>query len=183
MFTHYIRDDLYLKLLDDSDLGELFALTDRNRNDLRRWLAWVDHTVKPEDTAKFIQASKQLYAESKGMNIAVVFRGQLAGVVGFNQLDWTNSKAHIGYWLGKSFQSYGIMTDATRALMTYAFRDLNMNKVEIRAAGGNTKSRAIPERLGFVEEGSIRAAERLHGDYVDHIVYGLLQDEWLDASH
>ncbi|WP_411954085.1 GNAT family N-acetyltransferase [Alkalibacillus sp. S2W] len=179
MFTYTIDDELYLKLVDDSDLGELFALTDHNREHLREWLAWVDQTTKPEDTAQYIKASKQLYADSKGMNAVIVFRGRIAGVVGYNLLDWKNGVAHIGYWLAESYQGFGIMTKATSTLMAHAFDQLNMNKVEIRAASGNTKSRAIPERLGFTEEGTIRAAERLSSGVVDHTIYGMLQDEWL----
>jgi len=70
------------------------------------------------------------------------------------------------------------MTDTVKALLQYAFEVLQLHKVEIRAAEGNQKSRAIPERLGFVKEGTIRAAEWLYDHYVDHVVYGLLVSEW-----
>ena len=60
------------------------------------------------------------------------------------------------------------------------FRRLN-NEVElsidIRCAVGNHKSRAIPEGLGFQQEGIIRKAEKVYGNHMDHVVYGLLRQE------
>ena len=70
------------------------------------------------------------------------------------------------------------MTRVARALTDYAMNELKLNKVEIRCASGNLKSRSIPERLGFVQEGTIRQAEWLYDHYVDHIVYGVLAEEW-----
>jgi ribosomal-protein-serine acetyltransferase len=62
--------------------------------------------------------------------------------------------------------------------VNYGLHDLGLNRVEIRAAEFNTRSRAIPERLGFTQEGIIRQAEWLYDYYVDHVVYGMLSEEW-----
>jgi len=53
--------------------------------------------------------------------------------------------------------------------------------VEIRAATGNRRSRAIPERLGFAAEGTLRAAERLGERRLDHVVYAMLAPAWAAA--
>ena len=50
--------------------------------------------------------------------------------------------------------------------------------MEILCATGNTRSRAIPERLGFTQEGIIRQAERFNDHYNDLVVYGMLASEW-----
>ena len=70
------------------------------------------------------------------------------------------------------------MTRACRALVTHAFRELGLHRVEIRAAPGNRRSRAIPERLGFRQEGILRDAEWPYDHYVDLVVYAMLADEW-----
>lgn len=74
------------------------------------------------------------------------------------------------------------MTKVAKALTNYAFTHLNLNKVEIRAAVGNKKSRSVPERLGFVNEGIIRQAEWLYDHYVDITVYGVLANEWRENN-
>ena len=70
------------------------------------------------------------------------------------------------------------MTQCCRALIEHAFTDLQLNRVVITCATGNHRSQAIPERLGFCREGTLRETEWLYDHYVDHFVYGLLRSEW-----
>nr|WP_245747491.1 GNAT family protein [Anaerobacillus alkalidiazotrophicus] len=118
------------------------------------------------------------FSENKSLNTVILFKGEIVGVAGYNNINWANRTAYIGYWLGEGFQGNGIMTKVAKALTDYALHDLKLNKVEIRAAVGNKKSRTIPERLNFVNEGTIRQAEWLYDRYVDHVVYGVLKEEW-----
>jgi len=178
MFIHKIDDDLALKVIELKDADRIFELTDNSRNYLREWLPWVDMTIKKEDTVEYIKMCLTGFSENKNLNAVILFKGNIVGIAGFNNLNWSNKTAYIGYWLGKEYQGNGIMTRVSRALTDYALTELNLNKVEIRAAVENKKSRSIPEKLGFVNEGCIRQAEWLSDHYVDHVVYGMLVDEW-----
>jgi ribosomal-protein-serine acetyltransferase len=80
--------------------------------------------------------------------------------------------------LGAEFEGKGIMVRSCRALTDRLFKDLKMNRVEIRVAPGNKKSRAIPEKLGFTEEGVLREFEKLYFEFVDNAVYSMLAKEW-----
>lgn len=178
LFIHRINGDLSLKLIELRDDEKVFELTDSSRDHLREWLPWVDFITKPEDTTGFIKGCLKGFAENKSLNSVVLFRGKIVGVAGYNNINWSNKTAYIGYWLGEGFQGNGIMTAVAKTLTDYAFNELDLNKVEIRAAIGNKKSRRIPERLNYVNEGCIRQAEWLHDHYVDHVVYGILAYEW-----
>lgn len=178
MFVHQIDEDVAIRLTALHDAEEIFELTDGSRHYLREWLPWLDTTKTVKDTKEFIQYSLQNYAENKSLNTVILFKGKIVGVAGFNELDWSNKIAYIGYWLSRDYQGYGIMTKVSKALTTYAFKELKLNRVDIRAAEGNLKSRAIPERLKFENEGKIRNAEWLYDHYVDHIVYGMLREDW-----
>ena len=63
------------------------------------------------------------------------------------------------------------MTATVCAMLDHAFGPWGLARVEIRAGVANRRSRAIPERLGFREEGVLRAAERIGTRVIDHVVY------------
>ena len=178
MFSFRIDDDTELRLLENRHAEELFALTDQNREHLRRWLPWLDNNRSLEDTRAFITRSLIQYANNRGFPTGIWFKGALAGVIGYNTIDWSDRMASIGYWIGASFQGQGLVTRGCRALIDYAFNGLGLNRVEIRCATGNKRSQAIPERLGFTQEGIVRQAEWLYDHFVDHAVYGMLAGEW-----
>ena len=69
-----------------------------------------------------------------------------------------------------------------RSLLALAFDEWQLAKLEIRVASSNLRSRHLPEALGFRHEGTLRRAERLQHDYVDHELYGLLHEEWVTCK-
>lgn len=178
MFIHAIDQEISLKLIEPKDARAVYALTSKSRKYLREWLPWLDGTTKLEDTEDYIKMSLSSFANNTGLTTVIQYNKQTVGVAGFNQINWANKTAYIGYWIDQDYQGKGIMTKVAKALTDYAFNHLELNKVEIRAAAENKKSRGIPEKLGFVNEGCIRQAEWLYDHYVDSVVYGMLADEW-----
>lgn len=178
MLTHPLSEDLSLVLLEPRHAEALFRVVDANRGYLRQWLPWLDINRSPEDTLSFIQRAQKQFAENNGFQTALQFRGEVAGMIGYMRIDWQHRSAGLGYWLAEALQGRGLMTTASRAYLQHAFHDLELNRVEIRAAVENTRSRAVPERLGFKLEGVIRQAEWLYDHFVDHAVYGMLRSEW-----
>lgn len=182
MFIHKIDDDLSLKIIELRDAEKVFELTDNSREYLKEWLPWLDFTTTVEDTKAFIKTGLKNFPENKSLNTVILFKGDIVGLAGFNEINWSNKTAYIGYWLGEQYQGNGIMTRVAKALTEYALTELKLNKVEIRAAVENKKSRSIPERLGYVNEGCIRQAEWLYDHYVDSVVYGMLAEEWNEKT-
>lgn len=178
MFIHKIDEEVSLKLVELRDAERVFELTDHSREYLREWLPWLDFTTSVEDTKGFIKSCLKGYAENTSMTTFILFRGEIVGTASYNKIDWTNKIAYIGYWLGQDYQGNGIMTKVAKTLTDYAFNELGLNKVSISAAVENKRSRSIPERLGFVNEGCSRQAEWLYDHYVDHIVYGMQAEDW-----
>ena len=177
-FPIAVADDLELRLLDEPDAEELFALVDRNRAYLRRWLPWLDQNTEVGHTRAFIQATRKQHTDRNGFACGIRWRNELAGVVGVHAIDRANRKTSIGYWVGEAHQGRGLVTRACAALLPYLFEDLGLNCVEIGCAVGNEPSNAIPRRLGFTREGVLRQREWLYDHFVDHVVYSLLASEW-----
>jgi len=169
---------LELRLLAEHDAATIYQLVDSNRAYLREWLPWVDYTRSIRDERAFITNTRTQYQNNISFSYAIWYQEQIVGTIGYNQFDWANRKVDIGYWLGAQYQGKGVMTRSCRALIEYAFDDLKLNKVEIRCATSNTRSCAIPQRLGFTHEGTMREAEWLYDHFVDLRLYGLLAREW-----
>ena len=170
--------DISLFILEEQDAAALFTLVETNRAHLRAWLPWIDGTQSVEDEADFIRFTREEYENNKGFACLIRYRGQAAGTISCHALDSMNHSSEIGYWLGKVFEGKGIMTRACRAMVSYAFKELQMNRIQIRCATGNIRSCAIPQRLGFTREGVMRQSEWLYDHFVDLVLYSMLADEW-----
>jgi ribosomal-protein-serine acetyltransferase len=177
MFRRRITDEIELALIEEGHAEEVFRLTDANREYLREWLFWLDQARSVADTLAFIKLSLRQYAENRGFQAGIWFKGRFCGVIGHHNIDWLNRSASLGYWLDAGHQGRGIMTKCCRAMVDHAFDELELNRVVIRCATGNRRSRAIPERLGFTLEGVEREAEWLYDHFVDLAVYSLLKTE------
>jgi ribosomal-protein-serine acetyltransferase len=166
-----------LRPLEPSDASELYALTERNRDELARWLSWAQRgTLK--DTLEHIERMRAAEAERGAVSRAIVVEGRIAGSAGLVRIDWENGCAEIGYWLGSEHQGRGLMTSAIAVLVDHAFDGLQLNRAEIRTDVLNHRSRAVAERLGFRYEGILRQAYRVTADrYSDDAVYAMLASD------
>lgn len=182
MFYRIINDDLKLALTIPAFAEELFELTDQNREYLREWLPWLDFTRHVSDTRSFIASVMQGWVEETQLHTTLFYQGKMVGVIGFNRIKPNTQTGYLGYWLAQSANGKGLMTQAVRAFLKLGFEELDLQKIEIACALGNQKSRAIPERLGFKQEGLIRHAEKLYEQVVDHVIYGMLKSEYLEPK-
>jgi ribosomal-protein-serine acetyltransferase len=178
MFRIPVRPDLELRHCTFDDAEPVFALVEENRDYLRRWLPWVYNTHSPADIGNWIRSGFEQMQRNEGWHALLCYEGRIAGALGFKPIDWANMRVEIGYWLAAAFQGKGLMTAAARAATDYAFAEWRLNRIEIHCAVGNTRSAAIPRRLGFAEEGMLRRAFRVGDEFQDLLLFGVLRDEW-----
>ncbi|HEX2997216.1 MAG TPA: GNAT family protein, partial [Anaerolineales bacterium] len=94
--------------------------------------------------------------------------------IGENQLE-------IGYWIHKDFINQGLVTESTAALIKVAFELIHVHKLEIHCDPANLASAAIPRKLGFTHEGTLRAKTPFLDRWSDSMVWGLLETEYSDS--
>ena len=61
-----------------------------------------------------------------------------------------DDECELGYWIGKPYWGQGLIPEASRALLRYAFEELGMRAVWCGYYEGNEKSRKVQTKLGFV---------------------------------
>ena len=179
MFTCKIDKNSELRLIEPYDAEELSELIHDSFDHISEWSAWLTQRERPvESTREWIKYNRSRMGAGDGYEMAISCEGKIAGQIGYNYFDIANRRTEIGYWLGEGFQGRGLVTRAVAALIDNAFDNLSMNRVEIRCGAENYKSRKVPERLGFREEGVARQCELLHGKFIDLVVYAMLAEEW-----
>ena len=175
-----ITGDSYLRLLGEEDANELHGLIEANRAYLAQWLPWAARQTF-EDTLDFIRGTRSQARENEGFQAAIVTGKDVIGVIGYVNLDWGNRSTRVGYWLDEGQQGKGTMTAAVRLLVDHALTVWQLNRVEVIVATENRRSRAIPERLGFREEGTLRQFQLVNGRYLDCASYSMLAEDWRAA--
>ena len=178
MFSLPIRPGFELRLLEERHAPAVFKVIDRERHDLRDWLPWVDATRSEDDLVSFIRSALEQFAGNSAVVSGIWGPEGFAGVVGMHKIDKLNHSTELGYWLSRAHRGQGVMTDACRKVITYAFDELELHRVQIRCGVRNTKSCAVPERLGFTFEGTLREAQHLNGCYEDLRLYSMLAQDW-----
>ena len=167
----------HLRPLLEADVEELHSLIEKNRMHLAPWFSWATAQTF-EDTAEFIRSSERRAAANEGFHFAIVCEGRIVGVISYMEINWRHRRAVLGYWLDVDHQGRGLMTGAVHLMAEHAISVWELNRIEIRSAVENRRSRALAERLGFAQEGVLRQAEHVDGGYLDTAVYAVLAVSW-----
>ena len=123
---------------------------------------------------------KQLGDENQHNFAIETAEGVHIGVLGFHEIDWKNRCAGFGIVIGeRAFWNQGYGTDSVRTLLRFAFDELNLHRVFLYVYDFNERAIRCYEKVGFQHEGRLRQACFTGGRYVDHLVMGVLRDDWL----
>lgn len=181
--TISLNKDTELRQLSLSDIEDIFHALDSQREYLGVWLPFVEQTRSVNDTRVFVETIVHAPCPEESYTFTIQYKGRFAGLIGFNYTDRANRRTEIGYWLREEFQGKGIMTRAVKALCVLAFEELDINRVQIRCAVGNQRSKNVPLRLGFTYEGTERDGEQLAGGrFADTAVYSKLLEDYRAES-
>jgi ribosomal-protein-serine acetyltransferase len=178
MFELHVNENVQLRLRDESHAKETYWLIKKNEEHLRPWMKWIDKVESLKDSISNIEMNIEEWDMKTDLHLGIFRDEVMVGMISLHDINYLDHKAYIGYWLDEDNEGRGIMTDSVRALIEYGYAELELNRIEIRAGVNNLRSRAIPERLGFRQEGVIREAEYVNGIFIDLAIYGLLKDEY-----
>ncbi|WP_083913404.1 GNAT family N-acetyltransferase [Nocardia concava] len=89
----------------------------------------------------------------------------------------SEGRAAVGYWLSAPVRGRGIASRAVRLLARWAFTDLAIMRLVLTCAPDNLASRRVAERCDFVEEGLMRSHTPFQGRRRDTLLFSLLPNE------
>jgi RimJ/RimL family protein N-acetyltransferase len=164
---------LRLEPMDLSLAGELWEATQSSLKELRRWMRWAEQ-ASLESTQAFAEEAERRWNEGLSYTFAV---RDADGVVGGFGLDIHAGEGRIGelgYWIRTDRASRGYATEAGQALIDFAFAELGLYRLELRAGVDNLASQRVAEKLGFRREGRLRRGCAHGRTGYDCYVFGLL---------
>lgn len=101
------------------------------------------------------------------------------GTIGLHGINNKDHNASFGIAIGeKDYWNKGYGTEATRLLIDYGFEQLNLHRISSSALAFNERSIRLHKRIGFREEGRQREYVFKNGKFHDHVVFGILREEW-----
>lgn len=177
-----IDEKVRLELTASKHAGGLFNAVDNNRQHLSPFLPWVHNMQSVADFDNYIQHCHALFEDGNEVSFVILSDDIVIGRIGLHYINDHNKCAAIGYWLTENETGKGIITKACKALISYGFQELGLQRIEIKAAVENIKSQAIPQKLNFTKEGILRQAEFVNDTFLDLVLYSMLRTEWDRSS-
>ncbi|MBW2995322.1 GNAT family N-acetyltransferase, partial [Candidatus Woesearchaeota archaeon] len=146
---------LILRDLEKKDLESL--VKNVNNLNVSKYLSVVPYPYKKKDGEWFINhargKAKQKPRVDYDFGIALKEENKIIGIIGLTKIDRFQGTATIGYWLGEKYWRQGIMTEAAKRVLDYAFKTLKLRRINICAYTKNKASQALIKKLGFKYEG------------------------------
>ena len=171
--------------------GELVRLRAYRREDIDKVLRYINDPevkkylipgipfpLRKEDEEKWYQNLDAFSTKSYSFAIETLSDEEYIGGCGINNIDWKNSVAMVGIFLGRPHWNKGYGTDAMKVLVRFIFDEMNINKIKLGVYGFNKRAIRVYEKVGFKVEGVLREELYREGKYHDVYIMGLLRREW-----
>jgi len=168
---------LALRLPEPSDAPALLELA--RDPEVTRWFSWGPYRSLEEPLA-YIEDQEGRRARGEQLDLVIVHpeHGPI-GVTGLSERHARDRRAVVGSWLGRPHWGTGANAQAKRLVFDLAFRHLGLERVGAYADVRHARSQRALEKVGFRQEGVLRAFHRHDGQAKDVVVFGLLRAEWL----
>ena len=164
---------LVLDRVTEADLKEVFEL--RSNPETMKYIPRP--LVKSnEDALEHIKMIDEKIENNTGINWGIRLKDdtKLLGIIGFYKMQPENYRAEIGYMLSPDFHGKGIVPEEVNVLINFGFKNLNLHSIEAVIDPENYASEKVLQKCGFVKEAHLREAEFWEGNFLDKVVYSLL---------
>lgn len=166
----------YLYPIEVSDGSELWDAVEGSRWHLERWLPWVPFNSTRDASLRYAEACTLDWDAGRAVRFAIRDKStnELLGVVGLDSCVHLHRSCELGYWLRREATGRGLMTEAAKAAVKFAFSAMGVHRVRCAAATDNVPSLRVILRLEFRFEGIARQAELVGSRWLDHAIFARL---------
>jgi RimJ/RimL family protein N-acetyltransferase len=155
--------------------------------------ARIPHPYPAEEAAKYIETLAPQAAAGKQYTFAITLAGtrtpgrehdlldtgHLIGSISLREIEEQHKRGVMGYWIGVPYWNKGFATEASRALLAFAFTRKGLNRVTADHFVFNPASGRVLQKIGMTQEGVLRQFCWKDGAFRDVAVFGILQEDWI----
>ena len=172
-FPNLETQHLQLRRLVNDDFNEILAL--RSDNEIMQYIPRPLAKTK-EDALEHIAIINSRIESNEGINWAITLKNdsKLIGIIGHYRLKPEHYRAEIGYMLLPEYHAKGIMTEAIKEVVKYGFEIMKLHSIEALIDPRNLASEKVLQKNGFVKEAHFIENEYYEGQFLDSVVYSLL---------
>lgn len=168
-------DRLIIRLMEEKDIEEVRQI--HNDESTLKRLSDPFHVSKEEQLVWFRKISTS--RNSRRFVLVLKESGELCGIFRIDDLDLANRSATIGADIKLTFRNQGYATEAYRKIIDYLFLSVGLHRLQLLTLESNEKALKLYLKLGFSIEGKYREAIFRDGDFVNLVLMGLLNKEWV----
>ncbi|MET3696193.1 RimJ/RimL family protein N-acetyltransferase [Bacillus oleivorans] len=127
-------------------------------NEMKPWLPFAKEIPTIEEAEDSVRRSYAEFIKKEDIRLHIFRKDddEFIGSTGFHRINWDIPKVEIGYWLDTRHTKKGYMTEAVNGLVSFAFQEWDVKRIEIRCDPRNINSKTVAERAGFTLEGILR---------------------------
>jgi [ribosomal protein S5]-alanine N-acetyltransferase len=165
-----------LRELRQSDARSLFALL--TAQEVARFISPPPSTI--EGFERFIAWTiRQRNAGTYACFAVTLQRSETAiGIFQVRQLDGDFRAAEWGFAIGSPFWGTGVFQEGAELMMEFVFDTVGVHRLEARAAAVNGRGNRALQKIGAVQEAILRKSFQRDGQYIDQLLYAILDEEW-----
>lgn len=169
---------LLLRPLTADDIPTLQRLA--GRREIADTTLAIPHPYSEEHARQWITGCAELFTKGKGVVFALQNKreGILAGTLGLRDIDSEHAQAEMGFWVAVDCWGQGYATEAGRAVLAYAFTQLELNRIYAHHMVRNPASGRVLAKMGMKREGLLRQRVRKWGVFEDVVAMAVLREEW-----
>ncbi len=171
-------DRLFVRRYVLADARHLYEAARESIREVHAFLPWCHPNYAIEDSRDWIRSVEPAWQDRSVYSFAIydTQRSRLLGGCGVSRLD-EHPVMNLGYWMRTSETSKGYASEATLGLANFAFRWLDVERIEIIMSTENTASRKVAENAGASYEGQLARRLKIHQRMHDAYLYSLTRPQ------
>lgn len=129
---------------------------------------------------RFIACSRDQQRAGKLACFAVTLRGhdRPIGIFQIRELEANFKTAEWGFAIASPFWGTGLFEECAELVLEFAFTRIGVHRMEARAAVRNGRGNRALQKVGAVQEGVLHGAFLCGGEYVDQVIYAMVEEDW-----